>query len=924
MTSLILIRSEVVCACARLFHRLTPPGVALFATRAYRRLPGRPATAGACLSAALGILAPVTLEAQEAAPQSLPAPSASSAASDDAIEMSVFTITEEKNSGYESFLTTSGSRTVENLKNLANSISVMNAELIADVGALTIEEMSRWFVTGEENPHPDQANRLVFRGIANQYAMRDGWIWYSPIDSFSVERVELVRGPNAFLYGEADLGGANNTITKQAKFTRDHQRLRFMTGSDDLYRGEIDINRKLNGKLALRTNVVYQDSKAWYHHGMRKFGAFQLAVQFRPTRATTVNVWGEHGHSRVVNMTGMYQDRYSRTATSSYAATAAGLVYVPGLDQTYALLGRRFATGPTIPLANESILPREANYRGPSGFRDQLYDIISFSIEQNLVRNLHLLVSGNYMRQNIYETQFLGQFSRAVTRDLNPTLPNGQANPYFNELYTEYNRLLAYNGNIVRDIRISAVYDLDLGWMRQRIVANAQQHQDNPGQWMNKKAEFIDPAYYPWSGGTFNTAPTLAAYQANRTIAGRNKFYRRYYLKDGDRADWAGSVDPIPGQSVYLPDYSSSLFTVDGMYRRRFYTPSMGFGASGSYFKERLFTMVGWRQDEFRMVWDNILPLPYANPWEYVNNTANPFGRSNYRFRAWNLGAVGHVTRWLSLFYNYAQTHRPSFGDGNFGYVIGTKQGIPTGEGTEMGMRLSLLRNRLDLSVVRYDNYQPNARITPLGSAQQNVKDELFALYPNEFNSGGTDVQKQQTRGYEMELIANPTKQWRLILNGAKNEVETNERLPQLKYFQTKAREEGHPTPLLDAFLLTVPDKVPNAGFTKYRANFFTRYDFASGWLKSFYVGGGYNWRDKTYRGNYDLNQDGVAESLWSPSYGIVTLLAGYRTKLFGRPTTAAFNMDNVIDKVYFRSGDFSTGSWGAPRSFRFTLAVEL
>src|SRR5262245_33268481 len=108
--------------------------------------------------------------------------STATARTDDAVTLSVFTVTDEKDIGYESMHTTAGMRTVQELKNVANSISIMNSQLIEDVAALNIEEMSRWFVTGEQSPDPAQPNQLIFRGVRNSFALRNGWIWYSPMD----------------------------------------------------------------------------------------------------------------------------------------------------------------------------------------------------------------------------------------------------------------------------------------------------------------------------------------------------------------------------------------------------------------------------------------------------------------------------------------------------------------------------------------------------------------------------------------------------------------------------------------------------------------------------------------------------------------------------------------------------------------------
>jgi len=116
---------------------------------------------------------------------------------------------------------------------------------------------------------------------------------------------------------------------------------------------------------------------------------------------------------------------------------------------------------------------------------------------------------------------------------------------------------------------------------------------------------------------------------------------------------------------------------------------------------------------------------------------------------------------------------------------------------------------------------------------------------------------------------------------------------------------------------------VPNAGYTKTRANIFTRYTFSQGPVKGLYVGGGANWREPTFRGNAVVVQGGPVTALWSPSYYTATLLAGYQTKIFNRPTSFAVNVSNLFDKEYYLSATTTTGSWGAPRSWRMTMTTD-
>jgi iron complex outermembrane recepter protein len=130
---------------------------------------------------------------------------------------------------------------------------------------------------------------------------------------------------------------------------------------------------------------------------------------------------------------------------------------------------------------------------------------------------------------------------------------------------------------------------------------------------------------------------------------------------------------------------------------------------------------------------------------------------------------------------------------------------------------------------------------------------------------------------------------------------------------------------LLDEFLLGIPDGVPSPGYTKLRANLFTRYTFTRGMLKGAFVGGGVNWRDQTFRGNGDLDSNPATPvvPVWGPAYSLYSFLTGYRTKVFSRTTSFQLNIGNLFDKEYYRSSGIGNGSWGEPRSYRLTVTTE-
>ncbi len=873
----------------------------------------RPATAGLMLS--LAALAPA-----QTAPSSA---GATPRREDQAVQLTAFTVSEAQDIGYESMQTTSGMRTVQELKNLANSISIMNSQFIEDLGLTTMEEMSTWMVSGESNPDPNATvqSRVILRGVSNAYALRNGWIWYSPMDSFSTERVEELRGPNAFLYGEADVGGAQNQVTKRGLFTRDVNRARLMLGSYGIMRGEIDFNRRLvKDKLAARFAAVAHRSDSWIDNVQRDFKGLYGAVTYRPGRNTTLSLMSEHGRTVAVLSQGMFVDNFSRAATATLGNV--GYIFNTATGTGYRAQGRVVSTGPGIAITDTSLIPKRTQTNGPDSTYSNATTSLTIEAEHHVGKNLHLQITGNFYQQKIENWIVSG---RSITRDRSPLLPNGQPNPYFNELYAEYYRGKNIDGNIVRDMRFSAVYDLDTKWFKQQFIANVQQHQDTPGQKKPKYVEYIDPATANWSG-VINPAITSAAFAANRTTFGANRFYRRYYLRDGLSPDRTDDLSAVSGQSVIWPDVAGRAATGQFI-NRRFYTPSWGVGASGNYFNNHLYTMIGYRRDHFNMRTNRGM-LRAQPQWEvdYIDAFNTPaLEFVQYKVDGANYGGVFRLNDMFAIGYNYAQSFRISVGQGGATFNSGELQSIPVGEGTDISARFTLLQGRLELNVTRYKSFTPNARYTVPGITQL-MRDELTAIFPSTFDpTASADYQTTLTRGNEVQAVANLTRNWRLMATYADNKVVNTDRVPLLKAFRDQAKALNKPTPVLNDLLATIPEGVPNGGYTKARGNFFSRYQFTDGNLKGFAFGGGMNWRLRTYRGTVAIAASNATPTdIWSPAYSLYNAYLSYARKVLNRNTTFQLNVDNLLNKEYYRSAAVGSGSWGDPRTFRFSMSTEL
>ena len=78
----------------------------------------------------------------------------------------------------------------------------------------------------------------------------------------SLEKVEVLKGSAAILYGQVAPGGVVNMVTKQPKFHTGGE-VSFRAGSYDLYKPSFDIYGPLNGNIAYRVNGTYESAQSF-------------------------------------------------------------------------------------------------------------------------------------------------------------------------------------------------------------------------------------------------------------------------------------------------------------------------------------------------------------------------------------------------------------------------------------------------------------------------------------------------------------------------------------------------------------------------------------------------------------------------------------------------------------------------------------
>ncbi len=101
-----------------------------------------------------------------------------------------------------------------------------------------------------------------------------------PVDTWSVERLDVLRGPASVLYGEGATGAVINVVPKKpfAGEIRNHLRLGY--GSDDRRQAALDSGGSLNDGLSYRLNINQQASNGWVDRGDSESLALSAALRW--------------------------------------------------------------------------------------------------------------------------------------------------------------------------------------------------------------------------------------------------------------------------------------------------------------------------------------------------------------------------------------------------------------------------------------------------------------------------------------------------------------------------------------------------------------------------------------------------------------------------------------------------------------------
>lgn len=377
--------------------------------------PGWPLQRGllvALFLSAGGFSAPAVLAAE---PVSSPSTTSVDPADETPVILSPFNVDVSKDRGYLATNATSGTRLNTPIKDLPMPISVITEKFIRDTGSTDLRQGLRYMsgiqlqsqndqgtpggsyqgAGGVNNPEGATANpsqtSYKIRGYVTDAVLRDGFRRQNATDSINIDRIEVVFGPSALLYGFGEYGGIVNYHPK-APGPKQASEVTFTYGSWDFTRSTIDVTGPVSKTwdVRYRLTAAIEDTHAYTDFNTQHHYFISPALSFRPTKTTLVDIDYENGKLWQKGVGFQRVRAMANVGVNSDQNEHADFYTVPGTN------GYRF------------------RWSGPDTYQDTQATNFRAQVTQTLLPDMTLLVGYNRSTADFQRRDVIGNLNQNV------------------------------------------------------------------------------------------------------------------------------------------------------------------------------------------------------------------------------------------------------------------------------------------------------------------------------------------------------------------------------------------------------------------------------------------------------------------------------------------------------------------------------
>ncbi len=207
--------------------------------------------------------------------------------------------------GYRATRSASATRTDTAIHETPQSISVVPAQVVEDIGATRLEDALDYAggVERGNNFGGQGLTEFLVRGFSTQEFYRNGFAvnrgYPNMPDANTLERIEVLRGPASMLYGRGDPGGTFNIVSKQPQAER-RTVLGSQVNTDGLRRGTLDTTGALDESAAFtyRLNLVAEGSDSFRDHVESERYIIAPVLRWQLNDDTALILEGDYLHNR--------------------------------------------------------------------------------------------------------------------------------------------------------------------------------------------------------------------------------------------------------------------------------------------------------------------------------------------------------------------------------------------------------------------------------------------------------------------------------------------------------------------------------------------------------------------------------------------------------------------------------------------------
>ena len=196
--------------------------------------------------------------------------------------------------------TSTATKTETELRNIPQALTVISESQIEDQTLRSIGDLLM-FVPGA-TPGTGESNRdqVTLRGnntTADFFldGTRDDVQYFR--DFYNLGRVEVLRGPNAMIFGRGGGGGIINRVTKRASFGEHYEGIASLDTHGG-YRFSADVDEPLGDMAGVRVNGVYENAESFRRHVELERYGINPTVGVKLSPDTRIDLSYEYFHDR--------------------------------------------------------------------------------------------------------------------------------------------------------------------------------------------------------------------------------------------------------------------------------------------------------------------------------------------------------------------------------------------------------------------------------------------------------------------------------------------------------------------------------------------------------------------------------------------------------------------------------------------------